>query len=84
MLAAEVVAMTAVRRAGVVPVVDAERALAGARVVVMGNRVRQTARPHLVRAPLRVQRRLDAVLLEEEREVKAGGAGTDDSDLRHG
>src|SRR5581483_3832094 len=61
--ALDVVVVAAVRRPAPVPVVDAERALASPRAVVVRDGVRQPAGADLLRRPLGVERRLHAVLL---------------------
>src|SRR5262245_54730878 len=75
--------MAVVRGTAVVPVGDTELTLPRPGVVVMRDRVRQTAGPNLLRRPLRVERRLEASVLEKECEVEAGSSRTDDADVRH-
>ena len=50
----------------------------------MRNRVRKASGEDVVHVALGVQRRVDAALLEHEREVQARRAGSDDPDVRHG
>ena len=80
----EVVIVAAVRRARVVPVVDPELSLTSARVMMVRHRVRQPSLAQLVCRPLCIERRLEPPLLQQQREMQPGGAGSDDADVRHG
>ncbi len=81
LLATEVVPVSCVGRARLVPVVDAELALARACVMVVRDRVGQPPGPDLVCGALRVERRGQPALLEQEGEVQTRGARPDDSDV---
>jgi hypothetical protein len=63
----EVVPVAVVGRACLVPVVDAEGPLARASVMVVRHRVRKAPCPNLIRRTFCIERRVQPLLLEEER-----------------
>ena len=65
-----------------VPVVDAQRALALERVVVVGHRVEQPARPDRIGLLVGVDRHGDVVRPQVQAEVKARDSRADDADAR--